>query len=159
MRFLIFVITALVLQSCSVLPKEVRQENRAKAKIYKLAKKHHLQHIEFIEIRDTIIVPSVKLDTVFNWQQVAVYDTVYLDSGRLSVRIVRLPGDSIFITGECRTDTIYYHDTVTIERPIVKETDVWLIKAWRWVKGFWWLLFLIAILAILLRKAVKMYLP
>jgi len=159
MRLLLFAIAVLCFTSCSVLPKEVRKENRAKAKIYKLAKKFDLQHIEFVEIRDTIIVPSVTFDTVFNWQQVSIYDTVYLDSGRLSVRIVRLPGDSIFITGECRTDTIYYYDTVTIERPIVKETDVWLIKAWRWIKGFWWLLFLIAILAILLRKAIKMYLP
>ncbi len=158
MRNFIIAITLLIgFASCAILPKEVRKENRAKAKIYKLAKKHNLQHLEVIEIRDTILVPSVKMDTVFGFKELAIFDTLYFDTGRLSVRVVRLPGDSIFIKGECRTDTIYYHDTITLERPIVKEADVWLIKLWRWVKTFWWLLIVGAILAALVFGVLKYF--
>lgn len=60
--------------------------------------------------RDTIFkeipvfVTEVKTDTVFKEKQVG--DTVTIEKEKLKIKYVKLPGDSVYIEGECEADTI-----------------------------------------------------
>jgi hypothetical protein len=47
-------------------------------------------------------------DTLLRWQTLRERDTVTIRDGRATVRIVRLPGDSIWVQGECGDTVIRY---------------------------------------------------
>lgn len=70
------------------------------------------------ELRDTIwaeaVVEYIKGDTVFRDRNVG--DTVTLTKDRLTVRYVRMPGDTVWLGGECASDT------VRIAVPVVQPT-------------------------------------
>lgn len=52
----------------------------------------------------TLFVPKDRFDTLFVAQP---GDTVVKIEGRLKIVYVKLPGDSVYINGECDTVTIY----------------------------------------------------
>jgi len=88
----------------------------------------------------TVFVDSVRVDSVFTSK---VGDTVYLTKDRLKVKYVRLPGDSVFIEGNCEADTIKIKVPVTVTKTIESGYGVWDIIRWCLV---------IAIVAVLLSK-------
>ena len=72
-------------------------------------------------------IESVRLDTLF---KDVPGDTVTLIKDRLKVVYVRLPGDSVFIEGECEADTVYQKVATVVNREIeVKSGLPW----WIWV--------------------------
>lgn len=72
-----------------------------------------------VVVHDTIItiVEYVRADTVF---RDIPGDTVTLTKDRLTVRYVRMPGDTVYLEGECKADTIYR--VVTHEVPVIQPT-------------------------------------
>lgn len=99
--------------------------------------KHHIQKAELkgaTWTRDTVykqievVREQVKHDTVFHTK---VGDTVIVEKDRLKVVYVRLPGDSVYIEGECKPDTVRIKVPVevtnTIKSPPAK------VKWWMWL--------------------------
>lgn len=58
-------------------------------------------------IRDTVVITAIKKDTVVKWSNISVYDTITITKDRLKVKVIKLPGDTVKIEGECAGDTIY----------------------------------------------------
>jgi sporulation protein YlmC with PRC-barrel domain len=80
-------------------------------KLNRLVKKHpELVKVDTLRVHDTTITEHVRKDTVLNWN--TLYDTAYIVKDKLSIRVVRV-NDSIYINGQCASDTIYK----TIEVP------------------------------------------
>lgn len=79
-------------------------------------------------IKDTVFVNSVRVDSIFTAKQ---GDTVVIEKDRLKIKYVRLPGDSVFIEGECKADTVIRNIPVTVVKEIkAKGMDwKWLIVA------------------------------
>ena len=70
-----------------------------------------------ITIYDTTIIESVKADTVFN----ADFDTIVITKEKLRIKLVHIR-DSIYVSGECKGDTItkkipVYREKVVIRKP------------------------------------------
>lgn len=112
----ILFVAILLLVSCATTKK-----NRQIKKAYKIATKYDMVTEIAVPVYDTIIVPSVQLDTVVKLN--TVFDTLYLDTGRLSVRVVRLPNDTIQVQGECLETVIYRSDTVRVLVPFISKWD------------------------------------
>lgn len=93
----------------------------------------HPQVVEFestVEVDTEIVVPSVRFDTVF---QVIGPDTIVIidEKTKIKLKVVKLPGDSIFITPECPPDTVVITQT-KIEKTTIpffeeKNSKNWLI--------------------------------
>jgi hypothetical protein len=80
-------------------------------KLSRLIRKHpELVKVDTLTVHDTTITEHVRKDTFLNWN--TLYDTAYIVKDKLSIRVVRV-NDSIYIRGECLSDTIYK----TIEVP------------------------------------------
>jgi hypothetical protein len=80
----------------------------------------HLWHTDTAYVHDSIIIERQITDTLLRWQTLRERDTVTIRDGRATVRIVRLPGDSIWVQGECGDTVIrYVRQMVTnrIEQP------------------------------------------
>ena len=59
-------------------------------------------------------------------------DTVLIEKERLKIKVVRLPGDSIFVEGKCESDTIVVRTTHTVTKTIDAKGGIkwwWLILA------------------------------
>lgn len=74
-----------------------------------------------------IPVPEIVKDTIF---QTKPGDTVYIHKDRLSVKYVRLKGDSVFIEGKCEADTVYKETILTIHKEISAPPCEQKIKWW-----------------------------
>jgi hypothetical protein len=83
--------------------------------------------------RDTVVmevpfyIPEVRKDTVFESKQ---GDTVYITKDRLVMKYVKLPGDSVYLEGKCKPDTIYKE--VQIPCDTVIEAG-FVMKFWHWL--------------------------
>lgn len=107
---LTILIAVLLLSSCS-------QEKRIGKKVNKLGAENVLAWLQknrkdlFIvrrdTIRDTVMITAINKDTVFKWSVVQNYDTVTITKDRLKVKVIKLPGDTVKIEGECAGDTVY----------------------------------------------------
>lgn len=96
----------------------------------------HLRKAEFkgaqvkydtVFVHDTIVTQHVTVDTVF---KSSVGDTVLIEKEKLKIKYVRLPGDSVFIEGECKPDTIIREIPVTITKEIKAPTPMINILIW-----------------------------
>lgn len=72
-----------------------------------------------VYITDTLeaIVEYVRTDTVF---RDIPGDTVTLTKDRMTVRYVRMPGDTVYLEGECKGDTVV--KVIEREVPVVQPT-------------------------------------
>lgn len=113
---------AVVIASCGPAAKLRRAE-----KLIKRAEEQGaVWHVDTVRVEVPVFVPEIRLDSVFVSQP---GDTVVLEKDRLKVKYVRLPGDSVFIEGECEADTIEIEVPVTITKTIEAKGGL------RW----WWL--------------------
>src|SRR5690606_38498493 len=74
-----------------------------------------------------IFIPQVVKDTVFESKQ---GDTVLIEKDRLKIQYVNLPGDSVYIYGESKADTIIKEVPVTVTQNVtvpVKDNK------WKWI--------------------------
>lgn len=69
-----------------------------------------------------IFVKEVKTDTVFESVQ---GDTVRIEKERLKIKYVNLPGEKVYIEGECEADTIRIQEIVTVNRTIKAGKGFW----------------------------------
>jgi hypothetical protein len=59
-------------------------------------------------------------------------DTIVMEKERLRIKVVRMPGDSIFIEGKARADTVTRKITTTITKTIKAKGEIkwwWLVIA------------------------------
>jgi len=87
-------------------------------------------------VRDTVIVPEVHTDTIVSLG----HDTVYINKDRIQIKLVRLPGDSIFVDGKCKQDTMFIEVPVAVTNNEYKPEPAWQ-------KWLGWILFLVLLVA------------
>jgi hypothetical protein len=97
-KSVIITLLALLLIGCST----ERQCARAAKKCA------HLWHSDTAYVHDSVTIERTITDTLLRWQTLRERDTVTIRDGRATVRIVRLPGDSIWVQGECGDTVIRY---------------------------------------------------
>lgn len=74
-----------------------------------------------------VFIPQVRVDSIFTS---SVGDTVYLEKERLKIKYVRLPGDSVFISGNCEADTVKISVPVTVNKEIKTGLGVLTVVQW-----------------------------
>lgn len=78
-------------------------------------------------IHDTIAVPVAGIASVDTFITERI-DTVYLDTGRLHVRVIRHL-DTLIVQGECAPDTIVHHRRIIVDKlvpcPPKKRPTMW----------------------------------
>lgn len=129
---LIFFLFTLFVQSCSCNwhLKQVEKKCSLKSKT------------DTVFVSDTVIVPEVHTDTIVSLG----HDTVYINKDRLQIKVLRLPGDSIFVDGKCKTDTMFIEVPVAVTNNEFKPEPSWQ----KWLG--WILLFVFLVTAWLFRK-------
>ncbi|MFN9108892.1 MAG: hypothetical protein ACK5XN_02265 [Bacteroidota bacterium] len=122
MRILIL-LSALLLIGCSTERRCARAVNRCAA----------LWRHDTTYVHDSITIQRNTIDTVLRWNFLPVHDTVTIRDGRAVIRIVRLPGDSIWVQGECRDTVIRYVRQVVTKN--VQTAPSWWVKPLAWAAG------------------------
>lgn len=74
-------------------------------------------------VEHTVIIPGQSAETVYNTRTAT--DTVTLERERLKIQLIKLPGQKIFVKGECKPDT------VRIQVPVIRKTYVDKQLSWR----------------------------
>lgn len=93
----------------------------------------HLWHSDTAWVHDSITIERTLTDTLLRWQTLRERDTVTIRDGRATVRIVRLPGDSIWVQGECGDTVIRYVRQVVTNR--IEQPRPWWDAAWFKIMG------------------------
>lgn len=114
------VVVALIFLSCT-----------PQKKLNRLLKKHpELISKDTLKVKDTVFIDHIHTDTILSWHN--LYDTVTIEKERLRMKIVRV-NDSIYLSGECLSDTIYTEKIVMVDKinytPPLKNRNIWLIFA------------------------------
>jgi hypothetical protein len=107
----------------------------------------HLWHTDTAYVHDSVTIERTLTDTLLRWQTLRERDTVTIRDGRATVRIVRLPGDSIWVQGECG-DTVIRYVRQVVTKTVQKSN--WYDNPWvnntaigyaiGFVFGFWLML-------------------
>lgn len=122
-----FITIILLFASCTSGWKANWQLRRAEKLINK-AEAAGLQWKRDTVYRDiTVYVPSVRYDTLFKSEP---NDTVTILRDRLQIKYVRLPGDTVWIDGECEADTIIQKVPTYINNEIKAENSG--LPWWGW---------------------------
>ena len=95
----------------------------------------------------TVVIPTVKLDTVVETKE---GDTVVITKDNLKVKYVKLPGDSVYIEGECEGKTIVKEVKIPVA-VMQANTSPWSTKLGKWITAGSILLSLVIGIAILFR--------
>lgn len=148
-------LTTLLFTSCSI---EQRMENklrRAERRIEKLTIKYP-GLIKKDTLYDTIRVVSdgVKIDTSF----VNVPgDTMYLYKDKLRIKYVRV-GDTTYIRGECKSDTIIQTIKIPFEKIVVREEGI-INQIKGYLKRYLFWIILILLLTVFVKAGWKFIKP
>lgn len=145
----------LILSSCSLEQRVEKKLRRAERKIEKLTILYP-QLLKRDTINDTvqITIPQIEVDTFFQGKD---GDTVTLYKDRLRIQYVR-QGDTVYISGECQTDTIYKTVSVPFEQIVVRKQSV-LEQITQHGKRLLWFFVILAVVAIVIRIAWKFIKP
>ena len=93
-----------------------------------------------VSVKDTVVVPPVVItDTVTTKE----HDTIIVEKDRLKVRIVKRL-DTLIIEGQCASDTIVRTIEVPVPSIIMKDSDRWYNKVYKF--SFYVLLILLLLL-------------
>lgn len=94
-----------------------------------ISKNPDLLKPSYVIISDTLIVPSVQHDTIFQFG--LVRDTIVMVQDRLTVRYFYNTKDStVYLQGECKADTIIREIKVPCPEQVVYEKGG---KEWPWI--------------------------
>ena len=128
---------------------------RAERKIEKLTILYP-QLLKRDTINDTIqiTIPQVQVDTFFQGKD---GDTVTIYKDKLRIQYVR-QGDTVYISGECKSDTIYKTISVPVEQIVVRKQTI-LEQLEKHSKRIIWLFVILAILYIAIRVIWKFIKP
>lgn len=126
----ILIVIAVILSSCS-----------ANQRLTRLVKQHpELLSKDTLTVKDTVYIKENKTDTVVSIQNLT--DTLTITKDRLVVKAI-VRHDSLFISGDCKADTIYKEIKVPYDRIIVKP-----LTTLERLESYWWILLLIVIIII-----------
>jgi len=73
-----------------------------------------------IFIRDSLIVPQVQVDTMFDFK--TIRDTVIIQKDRLQIKLRKIR-DTLFLTGQCKGDTVYINRKIPVEKVKIVKPD------------------------------------
>lgn len=90
---------------------------------------------ETITVHDTVVVPEVRTDSIFFYNQ---KDTVIITRDNLEIKYF-YNNDSVYIDGRCKEKTIIKERTVTVNK--YKPREVW----------YWWVIGILLLLMVLKR--------
>lgn len=137
-RTALYIVVLLLLASCS-----------PQKRLHRLVSKHpELSRVDTIKIQDTVIVPSIKTDTVFSSS--LLKDTVTITKEKLKIKLTEI-NDTIYLNAEVEPDTVILTKDVLVDRIVHVEPVKWWIKYW-WV----WVLLIGIIILFLLRLGSKL---
>lgn len=92
-----------------------------------------------VQVFDSIRIERIMTDTLLRWDSLRLHDTVTIERDRVRVKIVRLPGERLFVEGECKDTVIRYVrqvvNAVKRERYVPKWLG-WLLFG-GFIFGFW----------------------
>ena len=148
-------LTVLLFNSCSV---EQRMENkfrRAERKIEKLTIKYP-KLLNKDTLRDTFNIISDRIEYDTSFVDIPG-DTTYLYKDRLRIKYVRV-GDTVYIQGECRSDTIIHTVEIPFEKVVVREEGI-LDQMKRHLKRYLFWIILILSLVVLIKIGWKFIKP
>lgn len=145
----------LILSSCSLEHRVEKKLRRAERKIEKLTILYP-QLLKPDTINDTIqiTIPQVEVDTFFQGKD---GDTVTIYKDKLRIKYVR-QGDTVYLSGECKSDTIYKTVSVPVEQIVVRKQTI-LEQLEKHSKRIIWLFVILAILYIAIRVIWKFIKP
>lgn len=126
MRILTIIICLLIVQSCGPAAKATRKLRRAERLIIQAEALGATWKQDTVFRLVPVEVKSVKTDTVFSSHP---GDTVVVEKERLRVKYVKMPGDSVYIEGECKADTVYKQVPVVVNKSIKCPPDRWKFPA------------------------------
>lgn len=78
-----------------------------------------------ILVHDSILVDKITTDTIFRSQ---IGDTITITKDRLKIKYVNLPGDSVYIQGECDSIFVNRFIKVPYEKTIINNKRTWWQK-------------------------------
>ena len=108
-------------------------------RLHRLVTNHpELSRVDTIKIQDSVIVPGVKVDTVFHAS--VLKDTITITKEKLQIRLIEI-NDTIYLDAIVEPDTVIISKEILVDRIIHTEPKKWWIEYW-WI----WLIFLIIIL-------------
>mgnify|MGYP005990442021 CR=1 FL=1 len=118
---LLSLLILVILSSCSLEKRIERKLRRAERKIEKLTIKYP-SILKKDTLHDTVEVytPLVQYDTSFIDTN---RDTIFINKDRLSIKYIRV-GDTTFIQGECKSDTIIKTIKVPYEKVVVRKQGI-----------------------------------
>ena len=118
--FYLFLV-AIILNSCSLEKRLESKLRRAERKIEKLTIKHpELLKRDTVQDTFSITIPSIKHDTAFID---TTSDTTYIYKDKLRIKYIRV-GDTTYIEGECKSDTITRTIEIPVERVVVRKQGI-----------------------------------
>ena len=118
--FYLFLI-AIILNSCSLEKRLESKLRRAERKIEKLTIKYpKLLKRDTVQDTFSITIPSIKHDTAFID---TTSDTTYIYKDKLRIKYIRV-GDTTYIEGECKSDTITRTIEIPVERIVVRKQGI-----------------------------------
>ncbi len=118
--FYLFLV-AIILNSCSLEKRLEDKFRRAERKIEKLTIKYpKLLKRDTVQDTFSITIPSIKHDTAFID---TTSDTTYIYKDKLRIKYIRV-GDTTYIEGECKSDTITRTIEIPVERVVVKKQGI-----------------------------------
>jgi hypothetical protein len=91
-----------------------------------------------VQVWDSIYLERAITDTLLRWDSLRLHDTITIEQDRVRVKIVRLPGERLFVQGECKDTVVRYVRQVV--KPVKREQ---FIPVWAWVVMFLLLMFAI----------------
>ena len=94
-----------------------------------IAKDPSILTAQSVTIIDTVIIPSVRFDSVYT---TLPNDTITIEKERLKIRVIR-ELDTLIISGECQTDTVIRIQEVKVSQIIYKEKENRVVSLIAWL--------------------------
>ena len=112
---------SLLFNSCTLEQRLEKKKRRAERKIEKLT----IMYPDLLKhdtIKDTfsMVIPAIKHDTAFID---TTSDTTYIYKDKLRIKYIRV-GDTTYIEGECKSDTIVRAVEIPVERIVVRKQSI-----------------------------------
>ena len=148
-KLVLIVLTLILLASCASAPQ--RAQRQLSKALDHLKRAQELDPSITLTRIDTVTkevyIPKVSTDSIFVAKQ---GDTVVIHKDRLTVKYVKLAGDTTYIEGECAADTVYVKIPVKSDIVIKRESYKDIVKRVLGLNNleFWVLHVMIALFAL-----------
>ena len=90
-------------------------------------------------IHDSISIERTLRDTLLAWDSLIIGDTITIERDRLRVKVVKLPGERLWVQGECKDTVIRYVRQVVnaVKRERFMPRWLWWLLFGGFLFGFW----------------------